>query len=77
MRPTEYVLQRFKKVRQRGDGRGYSALCSSHADVERSLSVTEAADGKVLIYCFGGCKTDSVLEAVGLRYSDLFPRDGA
>jgi hypothetical protein len=35
--------------------------------------VREADDGRVLVHCFGGCDIQSVLGAVGMDMSDLFP----
>jgi hypothetical protein len=32
-------------------------------------------DGRVLVHCFAGCETQSVLGAVGLDMTDLFPPD--
>lgn len=29
--------------------------------------------GKIFIHCFGGCKTHSVLDSLGLEFKDLFP----
>jgi len=35
--------------------------------------VTEGDDGRVLLYCYAGCKTDEICQALGISMSDLFP----
>ena len=69
----ERLISRLKKVRR--VGKGYMACCPAHADSSPSLSVTQAEDGKTLVKCFAGCKTEDVVAAVGLQMSDLFPED--
>ncbi len=50
----------------------YKADCPAHESVSgQSLSVTITED-KVLINCFAGCQTGDVLDALGLKYPDLF-----
>ena len=39
----------------------------------RSVRVSVADDGAVLLYDHGGCQTPAILNAIGLRWSDLFP----
>jgi hypothetical protein len=51
------------------------ALCPSHDDRDPSLSVREGDDGRCLLWCFAGCETPSVIEALGLEWSDLFEHD--
>ncbi len=72
MSPVEIVLAPLHSVKK--SGKGYSARCPAHEDRGPSLSVTEGDDGRVLMHCFAGCKTDDVLGAVGLQLADLFPQ---
>jgi len=51
------------------------AACPAHPDDKASLSLTETADGKVLVHCFAGCETEAIVQAVGLELKDLFPDD--
>jgi hypothetical protein len=51
-----------------------SARCPNHDDRAPSLSVSEARDGKVLLHCFTGCPPDEVLAALGMQWTDAFPR---
>jgi hypothetical protein len=72
MMPVDLVLDRLEGVGQRGEG--YKALCPAHDDHEPSLSVNEGEDGRVLVKCFAGCKTEDVVAALGLEMGDLFER---
>ena len=53
-----------------------SAQCPAHDDRDPSLSIRECDDGKVLVHCFAGCKTEDILGALGLAWGDLFGFDG-
>jgi AAA domain len=57
-------------VRTQGEGHAL-AQCPAHEDGTPSLAVTRI-EGSVLLHCHGGCDIDQVLEALGLRKSDLF-----
>lgn len=69
---VETLLARLDKARQTGPGR-WIACCPAHQDKSPSLAVRELQDGRVLLHCFAGCAVDSILAAVGLEMSDLFP----
>ncbi len=49
--------------------------CPAHDDQRASLSVGQGTDGRALLYCFAGCKTQDVVKALGLRMSELFGAD--
>jgi hypothetical protein len=52
--------------------------CPAHDDHKASLSVREAGNDAVLIYCHAGCDTRDVVSALGLTMADLLPeRDQA
>jgi putative DNA primase/helicase len=54
------------------DAKGnYSCHCPSHRDRNPSLAVRDSTDGKVLVYCFAGCRQADVLAA--LRRLGLLP----
>ena len=72
MTPTENILSRLEKVKQRQPGQ-WSACCPAHADKGPSLSIRETTDGAVLLHCFAGCEVGSVVAAMGLELYDLFP----
>ncbi len=69
---AEKLLERLEKVKCTGAGR-WVARCPAHDDKHPSLAVTEKPDGIVLVKCFTGCGMDSIVGAVGLEPSDLFP----
>lgn len=66
------ILDRLERVKPTGEGK-WIAACPAHKDRSPSLSVREA-DGRVLLYDFGGCETSAVLSALGLQASDLFDK---
>ena len=64
------MLQNLDKVKRTGPGR-WLACCPSHEDRAPSLSIRETDDGRLLLHCFAGCHTESVIGALGLRWEDL------
>lgn len=71
--PIEAVLDRLANVKKIGEFR-WQARCPAHDDRSPSLSVTEGSEGTVLIKCWAGCSIDSIVRAIGLNLSDLFPK---
>lgn len=71
MTPAENLIQRLNKVRGRNGS--WTACCPAHDDKGPSLAVRELPDGRVLVHCFAGCETESVLGSVGMDMTDLFP----
>jgi hypothetical protein len=71
--PIENLLTRLEKVKRTGDGR-WIACCPAHNDKSPSLAVRETTEGTILLKCFAGCDVHSVLAAIGMKMSDLFPR---
>ena len=69
--PIESVLARLKGVRKALHG--WVACCPAHSDREPSLSIGLGDEGQVLLTCFAGCSLDSIVEAMGITVSDLFP----
>lgn len=68
----ESFLSRLNKVRSNGNGK-YMAKCPCHADKTASLAINDMGDGRVLINCFAGCDTYSILNSVGLDWQDVMP----
>ena len=64
------LLDRLDGVINRGAGAWY-ARCPAHDDKSPSLSIRDAGQ-KILIHCFAGCSVESVLDAMGLSFSDLY-----
>ncbi|OQY03369.1 MAG: hypothetical protein B6I25_08175 [Planctomycetales bacterium 4572_13] len=65
------VLDRLKNVKQASNG--HTARCPAHEDNRNSLSIKMADDGKILLHCFAGCKTDKICADIELDMQDLFP----
>lgn len=76
-RPKEGVLDHILFVTQaRPLGRDrWIGRCPSHEDRSPSLSIGLKGD-RILLYCFAGCSTESVLQAMGLEWRDLFQGEG-
>ena len=59
--------------------RAHRAFCPVHQHEgprpgrSQSLSVAEKSDGVLLVNCFKNCSTSSVMGALGLEMSDLYP----
>jgi putative DNA primase/helicase len=70
--PLEAVLQHLSGIVKAG--KNLKALCPAHGDKTPSLSVATGDDGRVLLHCFSGCSVESVVNAVGLAMTDLFPQ---
>jgi hypothetical protein len=67
----EELLARLDAVRSLGSG--WEAKCPAHDDTHASLSIKVGESGVLLLRCFAGCETDTVLTALGLQWRDLFP----
>jgi hypothetical protein len=74
MTPAEVVLARLERVKR--NGTGWDAACPAHHDRDPSLSVGVGDEERVLLHCHAGCSTAEILEALGLRESDLFSSNG-
>ncbi len=64
------VLEALDRVSQHPGG--WYARCPAHPDTRPSLSVSVNLAGDVLVRCHRGCRTEDIVEAVGLTMSDLF-----
>jgi len=68
---AEAILSRLERVRQTGSGR-WIACCPAHDDRNPSLAIRELDDGRILVYCRALCHTHDVLNALGLKFGDLY-----
>jgi hypothetical protein len=66
----EEIIARFPDAKKTGSG--WTARCPAHDDRDPSLTISEGADGRTLLKCFGGCQTNSICAKVGLTLADLF-----
>jgi hypothetical protein len=67
---VDLLLLRLDKVR--GGNGGWTACCPAHEDRTPSLSIRDD-DGRILLHCHAGCDVLSIVNAVQLDLSDLFP----
>lgn len=68
------ILDRLERVKKTGLDRWIASCPTSehaHGDRSRGLSVRQV-DDRVLLYCHGGCGAVDVVEAIGLKLSDLY-----
>jgi len=69
----EILLNQLKQIKRTGKGR-FIACCPAHGDKHPSLAVRETDDGVILLHCFAGCDVVSVVDAMGMELSDLYPQ---
>lgn len=69
------ILERLETHRKTSANQ-WVAVCPSHDDRSPSLHIKEKEDGRILIHCKAGCGANEILDAMGLRYGDLFPDTG-
>lgn len=69
---ADKLLNQLTKVKRTGR-ESWIACCPAHQDKNPSMTITEKDDGRVLVHCFAGCSVDSILGAVGLTFSDIYP----
>ena len=65
------ILPRLSGVRR--GGQGFVAKCPTHNDEKQSLALAED-QGRVLIKCFAGCETKSIVDTLGITWQDLFTK---
>jgi hypothetical protein len=70
--PLDVVLAAVPGTARRS-GRQFLAACPAHDDRRPSLAVRELDDGRVLLRCHAGCRTEAVLDALELGFRDLYP----
>lgn len=56
-----------KALGARRSGRGWMACCPAHDDRSPSFSISDAGQGRPLVYCFSGCDQRAVIGALRAR----------
>ena len=64
------VLNKLQKVKRQKHN-DWLARCPAHRDKNPSLGVT-LKDGKILLKCWAGCSSESVVSSLGMQMKDLF-----
>ena len=72
--PMEILMNQLEQVKRTGKGR-FIARCPSHGDKHPSLAIRETDDGVILLHCFAGCDVGSVVGALSMDLSDLYPKN--
>jgi len=67
------ILSKLQSVHKSSNG--WQAKCPAHDDRNPSLSISEAGDGSVLLKCHAGCTVENIVQVLGIKLTDLFPRD--
>ncbi len=67
----DQLLGTLTRVKKTGNGT-WIACCPAHDDKSPSLTIKQTPD-TILLHCFGGCDVESILGAVGMEFSDLYP----
>lgn len=77
---TTEILDRLQsatgKAHKKTGATKWQCVCPAHADKEASLTVDEVQHGKTLLHCHAGCQPQEIVDAVGIRMSDLFADSG-
>lgn len=68
--PTEWLLELLDLVAAAPAGAALRQ-CPAHLDGTPSLSVKATADGRCLVYCFAGCRTEDVLASLRMSWRHL------
>ena len=64
------ILSKLEKVKRLSGGE-YQARCPAHQDDKPSLNLKQD-NNRILLTCQAGCKTEDILDKLGLQMSDLF-----
>lgn len=70
------LLSRLDGVKHTASNK-WLAKCPAHDDRHASLGIKLTDNDTVLMHCFAGCDTSTVLANIGLTFSDLFPETTA
>jgi hypothetical protein len=71
--PIDTLLDRLASV-QKIRANAWKSRCPAHNGDGKSLAITYADDGRILIHCFAHeCDVSDILAAIGMTTSDLFP----
>ena len=72
----EAILGSLEGVKPTGRGFLARCPCPDHKDRNPSLSISQAEDGRILVYCFANCSIQEICEALSIKPADLFPDTG-
>jgi putative DNA primase/helicase len=67
---TLHELLTYFKVSKKMNETSYQCVCPVHKDSKASLTIS-LNNGKLLLHCHAGCKTEDILKAVELTFNDI------
>ena len=71
MNSIEFVARLGPDSKATKTASGIQCRCPAHDDNTPSLSVSDAPDGKVLVFCHHGCTFEDICEKAGVAAADL------
>lgn len=73
--PFEKVIAALESAgcNPKRSGKQWSARCPAHEDRNPSLSVSVGDDGRALVHCHAGCSAQNIVQALGLKMTDIMP----
>lgn len=72
MSKLDKLLSGLDKVKRTGKD-SFIACCPAHDDRSPSMTIREIEPDHILMHCFAGCDTQSILAAIGLSFNDVHP----
>ena len=70
----EDVLDRLNVASRNGEKA--MSFCPAHDDRNNPSLSLKAEDGKLLLNCFAGCRSEDIVSKIGLQMKDLFVKGG-
>lgn len=74
------LLRHLENPRAQSDGWLASCPCTYHGgtgeDRHPSLRLTIGEEGRLLLHCRSGCRTEDILDSIGLNFAALYPSPG-
>jgi hypothetical protein len=66
------LISRLEGAKKTG-AHSWICKCPAHQDRTASLHIKNDGDDKILLNCFAGCDTYSILKSIGLDWKDVLP----
>ena len=70
------LISRLEGIKKTGS-HSWICKCPAHQDRTASLHIKDDGDDKILLNCFAGCDTYSILKSIGLDWQDVLPDSNA
>src|SRR5215218_11504005 len=70
----EDVLDKLEMASRNGDKAMF--FCPAHDDRNNPSLSVKAENGRLLLYCFAGCRPEDIVSEMGLEMKDLYSKGG-